>query len=81
MLSQERNCSINRITAVRLEVEENQWLTLREIEVVVALLPEVISRADQSSRDTLFERLDRVCEPVALRFADEQVDVLGHPPG
>ena len=49
-----------------------------EIEVVAALLPEVISRADQSSRDTLFERLDRACEPVALRFADEQVDVLGH---
>ncbi len=48
------------------------------IEIVVALLPEMLGFTDQSPRYSLLQRLDRVGEIVLLRFAEQQVNVFGH---
>ena len=49
-----------------------------DIEIVIALLPEMFRFADEPSRDALLERLDRVGEGAALRLAEQQMNVLGH---
>jgi hypothetical protein len=48
------------------------------VEIVVPLLPEVLGIADQSSRHSLLQRLERFRERRTLRFADEQMNVLRH---
>jgi len=48
------------------------------IEIVVALLPEMLSLADQSPRYSLFQRLYRVGESLLARLAEQQVNVFGH---
>ncbi len=48
------------------------------VEIVIASLPKVLSIANQASRYTLLQGLDRLCERLPLRFADQQVHVLRH---
>ena len=49
-----------------------------DIEIVVSLLPEMRSLADQPPRHTLLQRLDRIRERVAFRLTHEQMNMLGH---
>ncbi len=49
-----------------------------DIEVVVALLPEVGCFASQLSRHALFERLERLGECPILWFSNEQMYVIRH---
>jgi len=49
-----------------------------DIEIIVALLPEILRLANQSARDSLLQRLDRVGESMLPRFAEQQVNVFGH---
>jgi hypothetical protein len=48
------------------------------IEIIVALLPEMFRLADQSPRYSLLQRLYRVGESVLLGFAEQRVNVFGH---
>ena len=51
---------------------------ISHIEIVVALLPEMLGLANQPPRDSLLQRLDRVGESLQLRLAEQQVNVFGH---
>jgi hypothetical protein len=48
------------------------------IAIVGALLPEVLSLADQSPRHTLLQGLERIGQRPMLRFPEQRVDVLRH---
>jgi len=56
----------------------DKLIVIANVEIVVALLPEMLSLANQSARDSLLQRLDRVGESVLPRFAKQQVNVFGH---
>ena len=45
-------------------------VVIADIEIVIALLPEMFRLADEPSRDALLERLDRIGEGAALRLAE-----------
>lgn len=49
-----------------------------DIEIVIALLPEMLGGADQASRHALLQRFEGIGKKGALGFAHQQVDVLGH---
>ena len=49
-----------------------------DIEIVIALLPEVFGRADQAPRHSLLQRFERIGERAALGIAREQVNMLRH---
>lgn len=51
---------------------------MADVEIVVALLPEVLRLANQASRHALFQRFERIGERPMPRFAEEQVNVLRH---
>jgi len=55
-----------------------ELLRVADIEVVIPLLPEVFCVADQSPRNALFQRLERIGEGSRLWFTSHQVDVLRH---
>jgi hypothetical protein len=48
------------------------------VEIIVALLPEMLRIANQSPRYSLLQRFDHVRESMLLRFAEQQVNVFGH---
>jgi hypothetical protein len=48
------------------------------VEIIVALLPEVSGPIDQSPRHALLQRLERIGQRSFLGFADQQVDVFRH---
>src|SRR6266568_5107448 len=49
-----------------------------DVEIIVAVLPEVFGGADQASRNSLFQRLDDDVEGLSARFAQQQMHMLGH---
>ncbi len=49
-----------------------------DVEVVIPLLPEVLGTADQSARNPLLQRLDRIGEHVPLRLAEQQMHMFRH---
>jgi len=52
---------------------------IADVEIVVTLLPEVIaSNGDQSSSDSLLQRLESAGQCIPLGFAQEKVHVFGH---
>jgi hypothetical protein len=51
---------------------------ISHIEIIVALLPEMLRLANQPPRDSLLQRLDRVGQSMLLRFVEQQVNVFGH---
>ena len=53
-------------------------LRLVNIEIVVALLPEVRRVCDEPARDTLLQRLDGNGQRFAARLAEQQMYVVGH---
>jgi hypothetical protein len=55
-----------------------ELLFIADIEVVVALLLEVLSLIYQSSRYSLLERLERFVESCIVRLGGEQVYMIGH---
>jgi hypothetical protein len=48
------------------------------IEIVIPLLPEMRGLSNQPPRYALFERLDRIRERSAARFAQQQMHMVGH---
>ena len=64
--------------AVNISQLLHKLVIVPDIEIVITLLPEVFCFADQSPRDTLLERFDGMGERVAMRFAEQQVNVLRH---
>ena len=59
-----------------------QFLHIRavqmNVEIVIALLPEMIAASDQLSRDSLLECLECLRKVGTYRFAYEKMHVLGH---
>jgi hypothetical protein len=51
---------------------------MTNLEIVISLLPKMFSVADQSAGDSLFERLEDICQQAAVGFTQKQVNVLGH---
>jgi len=51
---------------------------IADIKIIVALLPEMLRLADQSSRYPLLQRFQRVGERALPRLGKQQVNVLGH---
>jgi hypothetical protein len=51
---------------------------IADVEVVVALLPEMLRITDQAPRHTLLEGFERVGERSLLWFAEQQVNVFRH---
>ena len=49
-----------------------------DVVIVIALLPEVLRACDQPSRYSLLQRFQSLGQRPALRFAEQQVDVLRH---
>jgi hypothetical protein len=48
-----------------------ELVVIADIEIVIALQPEMFRLADEPSRDALLERLDRIGESAALRLAEK----------
>ncbi len=53
-------------------------IVIANIKIVITLLPKMLRSADQPTRDSLLERLDRISELAVLRLAEQQMNVLGH---
>jgi hypothetical protein len=49
-----------------------------DIEVVVALLPEMLRIPDETACHSLLQRLQRVCEELLLGLTDQKVDMIRH---
>jgi hypothetical protein len=51
---------------------------ISNVEIVIPLLPEMIRIANQTPRYSLIQRLQRVSQGMVLRFAEQEVNMLGH---
>ena len=51
---------------------------IANVEIVVPLLPEMLSIADQAPRYSLLQGLQRIGQRVLLRFAEQEVNMLRH---
>ena len=56
----------------------HKLLIIADIEIVVPLLPEMLGIANQTPRYSLLQRLEGIGQRVLLRFAEQQVNMLGH---
>lgn len=56
----------------------HKLFTITNVEIVVALLPEMVSVADQAARDSLLQRLQGIGQSVALRLAEQKMNVFRH---
>ena len=56
----------------------HKLLDIAHVEIVVTLLPEVRGLADQSARNTLFQRLDCIRKQCVLGFTDKKMHVFRH---
>ncbi len=56
----------------------HKLMFIAHIEIVIALLPEVIRASDQVPRDALLQRFDRIGERAVLGFVEKQMNVLRH---
>jgi hypothetical protein len=56
----------------------NMLLIVANVEVIISRLPEMQRVADQSTLYSLLQRFDCVGQCVSLRFAEKEMNVLGH---
>ena len=55
-----------------------ELLVIAYVEIVVALLPEVLGVTYQAPRDSLLQRFERIGELALLGFAEQQMNMLRH---
>ena len=51
---------------------------ISNVEIVVPLLPEMLRIANQTPRYSLLQRLQRIGQSILLRFAQQEMNMLGH---
>src|SRR5579872_1334078 len=74
--------ALDQTASNRIAVDISQFfdalLLAPDIEIVIALLPEMLVASDQPSSDGLLQRLDRGGQCASSRLAHEHVDMFRH---